>query len=49
MYSQGDVLVIQISHLPDRLTKLATSVVLQGEAMGHAHRIVNGQLYDNRW
>lgn len=42
MYRQGDVLLIQVKHIPWPSTRQAHCVVAEGEATGHKHEIVEG-------
>jgi hypothetical protein len=55
MWRQGDVLIAAIETVPDGAVRRQSSVLLEGELTGHAHRIevpstaelweYNGQLY----
>lgn len=45
MFRQGDVLLVKVSNLPDNVEKIDTDIILRGEATGHAHRIINGQIF----
>ena len=46
MYRQGDVLFLQINEIPTKnKRRIKSDIVMQGEATGHAHRIVNGTLW----
>ena len=53
MYRQGDVLFIKTEI--DEISKCyfnyprEDNIVLLGEANGHAHRLVNGTIYGDRW
>jgi hypothetical protein len=46
MYRQGDVLFIEFGEIPDDFSKSNTNIVVDGEATGHAHRLINGQIYE---
>lgn len=46
MYRQGDVIVLSAVPLPENAVMRATSVVAEGEATGHAHRLTNGSVFD---
>ncbi|MCY3411346.1 MAG: hypothetical protein INQ03_06890 [Candidatus Heimdallarchaeota archaeon] len=48
MYRQGDVL-LRRSNPPRRLRVKEDNIALMGETTGHAHRIVTGQVYTQRW
>ena len=45
IYRQGDVLFKKIESLPKKNRKLDTDIIVKGEATGHAHRIVNGDIF----
>jgi len=47
MFRQGDLLFLKVEKntLPKNLTPIANNVILRGEATGHSHRLVNGQLF----
>jgi len=45
IYRQGDVLFKKIESLPKKKRKLDTDIIVKGEATGHAHRIVNGDIF----
>lgn len=45
-FQQGDVLIKKIDEMPKKVKKLKTTVIAEGEATGHAHRIIgDGSLY----
>jgi hypothetical protein len=44
MYRQGDLLILQISSLPEGLTLRPHNVILAGEATGHSHRLLAGRV-----
>ena len=46
MYRQGDVLLTKIKKLPKGSKIKRTDIILEGEATGHAHRLVNGTIYE---
>lgn len=46
MYRQGDVIVLGAIPLPESAVRRDTTVVAEGEATGHAHRVVNGSIFD---
>lgn len=48
-YRQGDVLLVRIKRPRRTMKKNPDNIVLRGEATGHAHRIVNGQVFRNGW
>jgi hypothetical protein len=51
MYRQGDLLFIKVDGLPaggGKTKKKKDDIILKGEATGHAHRIVNGQILEYR-
>jgi hypothetical protein len=39
MYQQGDVVLVPIKKIPADLEKVKASVLQEGEATGHAHRL----------
>lgn len=45
MFRQGDVLIVKISKMPDRIQPVNTDIVVHGETTGHAHRLQGGELY----
>ena len=45
MYRQGDVLFVKVEKIPKKAKKASTDVIVEGEATGHAHRIVGGELF----
>lgn len=49
MYRQGDLLFIRINELPKRTKKRTSDVILKGEATGHSHRLVGGQILVEYW
>lgn len=44
MYRQGDVLLTRIEVLPEGLTRRSSQVIVEGEATGHQHRLVAGDV-----
>ena len=46
MFRHGDVLILDARPLRDGAKKLATNVVAEGEATGHAHRLVGGEVWE---
>ncbi|UCE14628.1 MAG: hypothetical protein JSV04_05460, partial [Candidatus Heimdallarchaeota archaeon] len=42
---QGDLLLRKVEFLPKRAKIIEGDIVLEGEATGHAHRIVNGEIF----
>lgn len=46
MYRQGDVLIMDPVRLPANATRRKNNVVAEGEATGHAHRLVGGDVFD---
>ena len=45
-YRQGDIMLKKIKKIPSKAEKKETDIVLEGEATGHAHRIVNGSIFE---
>jgi hypothetical protein len=45
MYRQGDLLFKKVDSIPKFATQVNSNVILRGEATGHSHRIVNGQIF----
>lgn len=47
MYRQGDILFVRIERIPKQhANKKMDGVVAEGEATGHAHRVVDGDLWE---
>lgn len=48
MYRQGDVLLIKTDKIPhgSSISKKKSNIVVEGEATGHAHRLINGLIYE---
>lgn len=44
MYRQGDLLLTRIEVLPEGLTQRPSQVIVEGEATGHQHRLVAGNV-----
>lgn len=42
---QGDLLLRKVDSLPKRAKIVKSDVVLEGEATGHAHRVMNGEIF----
>ena len=47
MYRQGDVLFVKLEALPEALKERASSVIVEGETTGHAHRLANGRVLED--
>ena len=47
MYRQGDILLVETIMVPGPAKKRDKPVILEGEVTGHAHRMVNGDVYDS--
>lgn len=45
IYRQGDLLLIQ-STLPEGAVKQKTHIILRGEATGHSHALVGGDIFE---
>ena len=47
MYRQGDLLFIKVDKLPKKrkLSRVTDNIIVRGEATGHAHRLIGGELY----
>jgi len=45
MYRQGDLLFIKVNKKPKKLSRIYTNVIARGEATGHAHTLIGGELY----
>ena len=39
MYRQGDILIVEISIIPDNLESSKSNVIAEGEITGHCHRL----------
>jgi len=46
MYRQGDILIIRIEEIPAAAKKLNHRILAEGEATGHAHKLIDGDLFD---
>jgi hypothetical protein len=44
MYRQGDVLFTKIEKAPEGLTQRKTQIIVEGEATGHHHSLVDGRI-----
>jgi hypothetical protein len=42
---QGDLLLKKVEKLPKRARTVKSDVILEGEATGHVHRIMDGELF----
>ncbi|MFX1284652.1 MAG: hypothetical protein ACFFB5_13415 [Promethearchaeota archaeon] len=42
---QGDLLLKKVKSLPKRAKSVKSDVILEGEATGHAHRIMDGEVF----
>ncbi|MFX0204583.1 MAG: hypothetical protein ACFFDT_01245 [Candidatus Hodarchaeota archaeon] len=42
---QGDLLLKKVDKLPKRARTVKSDVILEGEATGHAHRIIDGEIF----
>ena len=42
---QGDLLLKKVEKLPKRAKIVKSDVILEGEATGHAHRIMDGEIF----
>lgn len=42
MYRQGDILLVAAHHVPSGAREQESCVLAEGEATGHAHRILDG-------
>jgi len=45
MYRHGDVIILDPVSLPDGAEQSVSDIVAEGEATGHAHRVVNGEVW----
>lgn len=46
MYRHGDVLILDAQPLPTKARRRMSNVVAEGEATGHAHRLVAGEVWE---
>jgi len=44
MFRQGDLLIRKIKNVPEKTVKKADNIVLEGEATGHMHRLIGGDI-----
>lgn len=47
MYRQGDVLFIKVDEIPKNAKPKKTNIIVEGEATGHSHKIVNGTILES--
>jgi len=47
-YRQGDVLLIKVDKIPKEAKPRKSNIIVEGEATGHAHRIVNGTILETK-
>jgi hypothetical protein len=47
MHRQGDLLLTAIDQLPDGLTLRPDTVIVRGEATGHAHQLQEGRVWED--
>lgn len=47
MYRQGDLLILKVNKIPrkKKLKRVEDKIILRGEATGHAHKLVGGELF----
>ncbi len=45
MYRQGDLLIMKSGQIPKGAKKVLSGIVLRGEATGHNHRLVGGDVF----
>jgi len=48
-FRQGDLFFQRIDKLPKGLRKRTNNVILEGEATGHAHRLMGGTILEEQW
>lgn len=46
IYRQGDLLFIAVPELPDAVLTRAGNVIVEGEATGHSHRLLEGRILE---
>lgn len=46
VYRHGDVLILSPQPLPQNATRVTSGIVAEGEATGHAHRLVGGEVWE---
>lgn len=44
-FRQGDILISQIDSLPEGAEKQESTIILRGEATGHHHSLVGGDIF----
>jgi len=49
MFRQGDILFVRVNKKPDKVVKAKDNVVAHGEATGHSHRVMNGDLWTDEF
>ena len=48
MKRQGDLVIKSVKELPKRLKEVKGGIILRGEATGHAHRLVGGDVFSGK-
>lgn len=48
MFRQGDLLITKINELPKGLKKVPSGIIVRGEATGHSHRLVDGDVFSGK-
>nr|MDO8110103.1 hypothetical protein [Candidatus Sigynarchaeota archaeon] len=46
MFRQGDILLVETGEIPEFAKKRNDKVLVEGELTGHAHRVVNADVFD---
>jgi hypothetical protein len=47
MHRQGDLLIVKVETLPQRLSKRKGHIILEGEVTGHSHRLATGRILED--
>jgi hypothetical protein len=47
MFRHGDVLILDAQPLPSNAKRRDSNIVAEGEVTGHAHRLNNGEVWDD--
>ncbi|HET8846323.1 MAG TPA: hypothetical protein VFN35_32980 [Ktedonobacteraceae bacterium] len=48
MYRQGDLLFTVLTSLPEGLSERQDTIILEGEATGHCHRLLEGRVLEDK-
>ncbi len=46
MYRQGNLLIMKTGEIPKGAKRVVSGIVLRGEATGHNHRLIGGNVFE---